>query len=235
MGSFFRIDGPFYRFGNIIYYLLVYNILWVVFSLPIFTIGASTTALFYVMGKVVRDEDFSTFKDFWKSFRTNFKQSTIITLILGALYLILYVDLKYAYSYGNIAKYMLPIQFAVLIELVFVTLYIFPVLSRFNIDNKNLFKTALFMSNRHILSTITCVGMMVIIGYVMYRVPSLSVLMPFSLCALAVSYVLNGVFKKYIPESDDSEDDEGEWDGEHDSAIVEQEHIGDGDEDPKQQ
>lgn len=208
MGGFFRIDGPFYKFGNMIYYLLVYNILWIIFSLPVFTIGASTTALFYVMGKVVRDEDFSTFKDFWKSFKMNFKQSTIITLILAVLYLILYVDLKNISAFGSMAKIIMPAQFAVVIELVFITLYIFPILSRFDMPIKNLFKTAFFMSNKHIFSTITCATSIVAIVFLIYKVPGLFIMMPFSLYGLAVSYILNNVFRRYIPEENDEEIDE---------------------------
>ena len=50
------------------------NFLWVIFSLPFFTIGASTTALFYVTGKIIRDENYKSLTGaFWHSFKNNFK------------------------------------------------------------------------------------------------------------------------------------------------------------------
>ena len=58
------------------------NVLWLVCSLPIITIGASTTALYTVMLKLVKNEEGYIFKGFLHAFKLNFKQSTIIWLIL---------------------------------------------------------------------------------------------------------------------------------------------------------
>lgn len=90
MGTLFSPDGLIYKLCNYIYIFFISNILWIVFSLPIFTIGASTTALFSVMSKLSNDEDVSVFKDFWKSFKLNFKQGTVIGIGLMLLFFILY-------------------------------------------------------------------------------------------------------------------------------------------------
>ncbi|NMB39220.1 MAG: DUF624 domain-containing protein, partial [Firmicutes bacterium] len=66
MGGFLSIDGPLYKILMQVYNLLVLNLLWFFFSIPLFTIGASTTALFYVTRKIVNDYDYSTpVKGFW--------------------------------------------------------------------------------------------------------------------------------------------------------------------------
>jgi len=58
---------------------MVLNLLWCICSIPIFTIGASTTAVYYVTLKLVRDEEDGTFRSFFKSFKENFKQATAIS------------------------------------------------------------------------------------------------------------------------------------------------------------
>ena len=60
----FNYDNPVWRFIGKLGDLIVLNILWTICSIPIFTIGASTTAVYYVTLKLVRDEDDSTIKAF---------------------------------------------------------------------------------------------------------------------------------------------------------------------------
>ena len=69
----FNYDNPVWRFIGKLGDLIILNILWMITSIPIVTIGASTTALYYVTLKLVRDEDGYTIKSFFKSFRDNFK------------------------------------------------------------------------------------------------------------------------------------------------------------------
>lgn len=60
---------------------MLLSILWVVTSLPVITIGASTTALYYAVVKVIRNNEGYGWGEFWNGFRTNFKQATIIWLV----------------------------------------------------------------------------------------------------------------------------------------------------------
>ena len=70
------------------------NILWFLCSLPIFTIGAATTALYYASLKIVREEETNVTAMFFRSFRENFKQATGIWLILLALLAVMGIDLR---------------------------------------------------------------------------------------------------------------------------------------------
>lgn len=54
MHNFFSMDGLPYKVATVIYNLMALSFLWFIFSIPIITIGASTTALFYVVGKIIR-------------------------------------------------------------------------------------------------------------------------------------------------------------------------------------
>ena len=66
--------------------LLIINLLFLLFSLPVFTIGASATAMHYCLRRW-REGEGKIAKDFMKSFRLNFRQATIlwcVFLILAA-------------------------------------------------------------------------------------------------------------------------------------------------------
>ena len=65
--------------------LIALNLLWIVCSLPVITAGASTTALYYCTLKLHKDGDIRVFHDFFKSFKQNFKQSTLIWILMAAV------------------------------------------------------------------------------------------------------------------------------------------------------
>lgn len=81
MGNIFRIDGPFFRFMGAVADCFLLSVLWLLFSLPVFTVGASTSALYYSVIKVIREQDGSVFRTFWEAFRQNFKQGALAILI----------------------------------------------------------------------------------------------------------------------------------------------------------
>ena len=78
MRSLFNLDGPVLQFINKITYSVYLNILWFICCIPIVTAGASTTALFYVTLKIVKNEEGNITKAFFRSFRANLKQGTKI-------------------------------------------------------------------------------------------------------------------------------------------------------------
>ena len=68
------------------------NLLWILCSLPVFTIGASTTALYYVTLKMVQDEESNITAMFFRAFRENFRQATTLWLIMLGIGLLLAGD-----------------------------------------------------------------------------------------------------------------------------------------------
>lgn len=200
MSGPFKIDGPLYRFLDIVYCLVLTNALWIIFSIPLVTIGASTTSLFYVTGRVVRGEDIKVVKDFWKSFRMNFFQATGIWLILFVLYFLVYNSMLRVGTLGDISDYVFAVQLFVLIEIVIVTVYIFPLLSRYDIKFFRYFKLSFVLGNKHMLTTILCLGSLGVIVLSLYQFISLFSLVFVSLYALVSYYFINRIFKRYTPE-----------------------------------
>ena len=80
----FSYESRFSQWMLRISYACCLNVLWFICSLPIVTIGASTAALYYVSLKIVRGEEGRVFSSFFHSFRENFRQATVIWLILLA-------------------------------------------------------------------------------------------------------------------------------------------------------
>ena len=89
---FFSYDSTFGQLFIKISYGCCLNILWLICCLPIFTIGASTTALYYTSFKIAKDEGSFITTMFFRSFRQNFRQATVIWLIMLVTGLILGAD-----------------------------------------------------------------------------------------------------------------------------------------------
>jgi uncharacterized membrane protein YesL len=204
VGKIFNIDGPFYRIGNILYYLMVTNLIWVLTSIPIITMGASTTSLFYIMGKVIRDEDIKVLRDYWKSFKMNFKQATVIWVVLLLLYAIVYINIENMALMGSMERYIKPIQYFILIELTIMTIYIFPLLSRYHITTKNLLKASFFIGSRHLLTTALCLASAALIVFLTLSFTGLFILLFVSLYALVSYYLIQRVTKRYMPENQET-------------------------------
>ena len=68
MNSFINPDNPVMQFITKIVTSVYLNILWFICCIPIFTIGASTTALFYVTEKMAKNEEGNVTSAFFRSF-----------------------------------------------------------------------------------------------------------------------------------------------------------------------
>ncbi len=101
MNNFFGINSPLMRFLSKAADLLILNLLWMLCSIPVVTIGASTSALYYMCFKINGNEEISLFKGYFKAFKDNLKQATIIWLLLCAIvigicfniYILLYIPM----------------------------------------------------------------------------------------------------------------------------------------------
>lgn len=215
----FNYDNPVWRFIGKLGDLIILNILWMITSIPIVTVGASTTALYYVTLKLVRDEDGYTIKSFFKSFKENFKQSTIIWLIMLVIGLLLGFDL-YFFAYmqtepSKLRTVMITVFGSLSLIYLCILTYVFPIQSRFYNPVKRTLFNAFFMSVRHIFQTLGILVMDVAVVVLMVvsflSAPQFSVLFflfGFPLIAFVNSYVFHAIFKKYIPKSDREDDGE---------------------------
>ena len=88
----FDLESPFMQAMGKVADLMWLNILTLVCCMPIITAGAAMTALHYSALKIARNEECYITKDYFKSFKENLKQSTLIWLIYLVLILVLVLD-----------------------------------------------------------------------------------------------------------------------------------------------
>lgn len=147
--------------------LIELNILWVLCSLPIVTIGASTSALYYVMLKFVKNEEGYIVRSFFKAFKENLKKSTIIWFIIIILACAIGVDIRIIgmLQLGTTLKVILGgVIIFVGFMLVGLTLYAFPMTARYENTLKQTIKNSLLLSVLKLPYTILMV--LVIVGAV---------------------------------------------------------------------
>lgn len=215
LSGIFNYDNPVWRFIGKFFDIMLLNILWIICSIPIVTIGASTTAVYYVTLRLVRDEDSGTIRSFFKSFKENFRQATIIWLILLVVGFVLGFDLYFFFNMelpiANLRTVMMAVFGGLTLVYLAVFMYIFPIQARFINSIKRTFFNAFFMSLRHILHTIGLFVMDIAAVYIcVFLIPQLMVLFflfGIPLIAYINSFVLTVVFAKYTPKADPEEEE----------------------------
>ena len=219
MGRFFNLDSPVMVALTKMADLIIVNLLAFFCCLPIITVGASMTALHYVVLKIVRDEECYIVRSFFKSFKQNFKQATIINLIMLLIGLILYVDLNVSKAMQGGAGQIFHVIFMAFVLIYFILfLYVYPVLARFYNTIKNTIKNALFMAIRHLPYTVVMVLIAVcpllLLLVKSYQIQStlfvLFLLMGFALIAYCNSYFLAKIFDNYMPKEEAGQESAGE-------------------------
>ena len=151
MGNMFNSDSGFSKIMNKIADWFILNILWIFFSIPIVTIGATTTALYSVNLKIINNEEGNLIKTFFKSFKENFKKSTIIWLIILIKSIVLGVNLVFWLKCGlSLSYFALPFIFFSLLIFLLVTPYIFPILTKTKCSILNTFKYCFVISLKNL-------------------------------------------------------------------------------------
>ncbi len=135
--------------------LIAGNILFIIFSVPVFTIGAAWTALYYTMLKTLRsDGEINPFQVFWRGFRDNFKQAVIAFILFIILAVFLILELFWCGQFQNpIALFKYGLMALILIEII-IACYLFPIMAVFHGNLKNLISYCVYFSIRRPLSLI---------------------------------------------------------------------------------
>lgn len=197
----FKLDSPFMNFLNKVADIMIINILFILFSIPIITIGASYTAAYYVALKMVRNEETYIFKSFWKSFKENFVQSTIIWLIILFIVGILVCDYRLILYSGIQFAYWMRIAILAVTVIVLLGLsYIFPMQARYSNTIKNTIKNAFLSALSHLPTSFVCVivyGIPVLILYFIPQSVAVLFLLSFGLIIYAKSFLIRKIFDKY--------------------------------------
>ena len=209
--SFFSLDSKFSQIMGRVFDLMMLNIIFLIMCIPIVTIGANFTAMYYVTLKMIKNEETYIFRTYWKSFRENFKQATAIWLILLAVLIVLILDLLLVMRMPGTITYLRFVFLVLIFFEAMVLSYVFPVLSRFDNTVKNTIKNSILMAIRHLPWTIMIllVNLCPLLIYVFSTTKIVSYLillmflLGFSTVALGCSwFFVNKIFPFYMPEEE---------------------------------
>lgn len=168
---------------NLLFFIVFYladfvfeNIL--LFYITLIPMGPAITAVLSTMGKLVREKDIQVTRDFFKAYTLNFWPTMKYWFIQLTILLILAIDIGYSTNHSNIFS---PVFFILMIVCVFIMIYAFPIISRFEVKLKNLFIVSIYSNFKYFKATllnITSIGAFVIIYW---NFPSISFLFSISL------------------------------------------------------
>ena len=128
-----KFDSPVYNALTRVCDIVILNALWTICSIPLITMGAATSALYYSMLKICRETDSSMTGMFFHSFRQNLRQGCGLTILFGASGLLLYVDIQLCQLINGMpGKALLALMIALLIVWGMIFSYTFPVLAQFD-------------------------------------------------------------------------------------------------------
>lgn len=198
MNSLLNPDNPVMQFITKIVYSVYLNILWFICCIPVVTAGAATTALYYVTLKMAKNEEGGITKSFFKAFKENFKQSTIVWLILLALGIVLGIDgyvlwhMRFENAFWTIITAIFLVAAAAYL---IVVMYIFPLMARFENTIFAMFKNSLFIGMRFLLCTALVAVIHFAMLFVIINIFTPAVIFGEGLCAFLSSYFLANILK----------------------------------------
>ena len=83
MNDFFDLDAPLFRFLTRVADMVILSLLWLIGSLPLFTLGISSTALYYAVNKSLIENRGTVSEEFFRAYRRSFRQATLSFLALA--------------------------------------------------------------------------------------------------------------------------------------------------------
>lgn len=143
--GFLDNDSFFGRFMTKLGIIIAANIMFMLLSIPFFTIGAGLSALYYVMFRTLRsDGGVNPFKEFWAGLKMNFKQATISWILFVLLIAFLLVDIRICNAAGGTLGYLKIGAYAIGAVAVILYLYLIPVMAAFQDSLPHLIRNAAY-------------------------------------------------------------------------------------------
>ncbi len=216
MNKLFNPDNAFFSFMGRLFDFVVLSVLWLLLSIPIVTIIPATSALYYSVVKVVRRDRGYLAREFWRSFKQNLRQGSLCSIVAIVAIVVMVIDFNYALvlmQQGEvIGSAFFGVFLVISILICAILMYLCPILSRFEMKFTGLFKTAFFLSARHILTTFCLIILFVVVLLGSYIIlPGMFIFPAFGVWIS--SYLIEPIFKKYMPAKQHVEQEDEEYRG----------------------
>lgn len=211
MFSFLSPDSKFMVLVNRFADLIILNILFLLTSLPVFTIGAGSAAMYTLCFRMVKHREGGIVKAYFRAFRENFRQGTALWLLFLFFCVpgLVYADALYHQT--GMLRYSFALFLLVALLSVFIAAYAFPWISQFRNRTGEVLRNCLILSLTNLPRTV-CVCAINLLPWILLAVkPDFFLKIVFLLFALyfsAAAYInaalLWSIFKPYFPEEKQS-------------------------------
>lgn len=188
--------------------LMLLNVVFLVFCLPVVTIGTSCTALYRVLLNMEKDTDTYLIQQFWQAFRSNFRQTLLlflillIPLILVFYYFTLLLSGIFAEYPARSIPFLVPVLFVC-----FVWTYVWPLQAQFENTIGRTLRNAFVLSVANLPITVLCTALNLLLPTLFLFLPEffmrsiiLWVLMGFSLTAMINTKLILRIFRRFFPQ-----------------------------------
>ena len=214
--KFFSYDSNFSQLILKLCYACYLNLLWVICSLPIVTIGASTTAIYYTSLKIIREEDANIGAKFFHSFRENFRQATVLWLIMlaaglflgGDIYLVWHLRTGASGTPAVLWTLCLALLIAAALVYVIVLEYVFPLLASVSNTNLAMLKNSFLIGTHYLFATILVFAVHFAMFYIVVAVFTPFIVFGEGLCALISAWLLNQILISVSGTPEDAQEEE---------------------------
>ena len=205
----FNPDNDLWRITGKLVDLFLLSVFWLVCSIPLFTLGPATAALYHTVVRCIRGDGRDSWTLFFRTFRANFRVGALASLVVlaaGAFLFFLYSLLYQTAAYGR-AGYVLFMAYYVFLLLPLGLLcYLFPTLSRFELGVRGLLSNCAKLSIAHLPTTAALALLLYGTLYVCLNVPVAAAVLP-AVLALAHSLLLERVFAPYMGGAEEGPED----------------------------
>ena len=204
MRKLLDINNPIMRGLVAIFDMIVLSVLWVVFSLPVFTMGAASAALYHAVYHHVRKGEDYLFSSFWTAFKENFKRQTLCWLLPLGLLILLTVDAIVLRGRYLEAKPFGWLYYAVLTITAFVlvwTVYLAAYGARFNGSVKEVLKYSFILFRAHPLLMLAVMALVLGGIALALTLPALVILIPAGVY-LGATFPIEAAFRKHMRPED---------------------------------
>lgn len=210
MGGFFSLDSKFMRTMSMIADLIILNVIYLVTCLPVVTIGAASTALYTVCFRIGTAREGSLVKGYFRAFRDEFRQATLVWLFLLLFGAASCVNIFIFLSMDGWMHYLFFPFVLFLLVVLMMTGYAFPLLSQFRNDTKSVIKNALIFSVAFLPRTVLIVvinvfpwALLLTNLYLFLQVGFMWVIIYFAAAAYINARLLKKVFAPYMEQEEE--------------------------------
>ena len=204
MGWLFDINNPVMRWIVKIFDCMCLSFLWVIASLPVFTVGASTTALFAAIHRYIRLEEGGLWTTFWRAFRDDFKRSTLCWLAVLLIAALLAVDALVFRTMAINGQLLGKLYWLILLLIALVAtwaIYLFAYAERFTGTVKDVLRMSFLLMVLHPVKAITVLAILLAGAALVIIGPIALSIVPAAVCWLC-DIVIAGVFAPHLRPED---------------------------------